>query len=188
MLDQLMNLVKQHAGDAIVNNPAIPNERNEEAIAETSNSIAGSLQNMFSGGGVKDILKMFSGHHDAASNPVTSNVSGGLIQNLMDKFNLDKNAASGVADKLVPDVMKKLVHKTNDPNDSSFDIQGIFNKLSGGSAAGINVQGLLNKFKGGGLDQDGDGDTDLQDLMKVVSGGGGSTGGGLMDKIKGMFN
>jgi len=88
----------------------------------------------------------------------------------------------------VPDVMKKLVHKTNDPNDSSFDIQGIFNKLSGGSAAGINVQGLLNKFKGGGLDQDGDGDTDLQDLMKVVSGGGGSTGGGLMDKIKGMFN
>ena len=52
MFDQLVNLVKQHAGSAIVDNPAIPNERNEEAINETSSSIAGGLQNMFSGGNV----------------------------------------------------------------------------------------------------------------------------------------
>jgi len=188
MFDQLLNLVKQHAGDAIVNNPAIPNERNDEAIAETSNSIAGSLQNMLSGGGVKDILKMFSGGQDASNSPVTNNISGGLIQNLMNKFNLDQGSASNIAGKLVPDVMKNLVQKTNDPNDNSFDIQGIFNNLSGGGTSGLNVQGLLNKFKGGGLDQDGDGDTDLQDVMKMVSGGGANGGGGIMDKVKGLFN
>jgi hypothetical protein len=187
MLDQLMNLVKQHAGDAIINNPAIPNERNDEAIQETSSSIAGGLQNMLKGGNISDLMSMFSGKHDAGNSPVTNIVTGGVIENLMNKFNLDKGAASNIAGNLVPDVMKKLVNKTNDPNDSSFDIQGIFNNLSGGSTSGFNIQGMLNKFKGAGIDKDGDGDVDLQDLTKLVSGGG-TNSGGIVDKIKGMFN
>jgi len=102
----------------------------------------------------------------------------------MSKFGLDQGSASSIANKLVPNVMQNLVQKTNDPNDSSFDIQGIFNNLSGGSTSGFNMQALLNKFEGAGLDHDGDGDTDLQDLTKMVSGG----GGGILDKVKGMFN
>ena len=184
MLEQLTNLVKQYAGDAIINNPAIPNERNDEAINETSSSIAGGLQNMLSSGGAQDILKMFSGNQSVSNSAVTNNVSGGVIENLMNKFGLDRSAANGIANKLVPNVMQNMVQKTNDPNDSSFDIQGIFNNLSGGSTSGFNIQALLNKFKGEGLDQDGDGDTDLQDLTKMVSGG----GGGILDKVKGMFN
>jgi len=184
MLDQLTNLVKQYAGDAIINNPAIPNERNDEAINETSSSIAGGLQNMLSSGGAQDILKMFSGNQSVSNSTVTNNLSSGVIQNLMSKFGLDQSTASNIANKLVPNVMQNLVQKTNDPNDSSFDIQGIFNGLSGGSTSGFNMQALLNKLKGAGLDQDGDGDTDLQDLTKMLSGG----GGGILDKVKGMFN
>jgi len=184
MLDQLTNLVKQYAGDAIINNPAIPNERNDEAINETSSSIAGGLQNMLSSGGAQDILKMFSGNQSVSNSTVTNNLSSGVIQNLMSKFGLDQSTASNIANKLVPNVMQNLVQKTNDPNDSSFDIQGIFNGLSRGSTSGFNMQALLNKLKGAGLDQDGDGDTDLQDLTKMLSGG----GGGILDKVKGMFN
>jgi hypothetical protein len=33
MLENLQDLIKQHAGDAIINNPAIPNERNDEAVS-----------------------------------------------------------------------------------------------------------------------------------------------------------
>jgi hypothetical protein len=102
----------------------------------------------------------------------------------MDKFGLDQSAASGVANNLVPNVMQGMVNKTNDPNDSSFDIQGIFNNLSGGSTSGFNMQALLNKLKGVGLDKDNDGDVDMQDLMKLVQGG----GGGILDRVKGMFN
>jgi hypothetical protein len=171
MLDQLTNLVKQYAGDAIISNPAIPNERNDEAINEASTSIAGGLQDMFSGGNAQDILKMFSGNQNVADSPVTNNISGGLIQNLMDKFGLDQTAASGVANNLVPNVMENMVSKTNDPDDNSFDIQNIFNNLSGGSTSGFNVQALLNKLKGIGLDKDSDGDVDMQDLTKLISSG-----------------
>ena len=188
MLDQLTNLVKQNADDAIINNPAIPNEKNEEVINEASNSIAGGLQNMLSAGNAQDILRMFTGNQDIPSSPVTNNISGGVIQDLMDKFGLDQNAASGVANKLVPNVMQNMVDKTNDPNDSSFDIQKIFNNLSGGSTAGFNMQALLNKLKAVGLDKDRDGDVDLQDLMKLIPSGGANAGGGILDKVKGMLN
>jgi len=188
MLDQLMNLVKENAGSAVINNPAVPNEKKDAVINEASNSITGGLQNMFSNGNAQDILKMFSGKEDVASSPVTNNISGGVVQNLMDKFGLDRSAASGVANNLVPNVMQNMVDKTNDPKDSSFDIQSIFNNLSGGSTSGFNMQALLNKLKGVGLDKDKDGDVDLQDLMKLLPGGGTNGGGGILDKVKGMFN
>lgn len=188
MLDNLINLVKGQADDAIVNNPAIPNERNEEVIAQTGNSIAGGLQNILQSGGLKDVLNLFGGQESpGAGNPVVQNVSGNVIQDLMSKFGLDQQAASNVAGKLVPSVLQQLVSKTNDPADNGFSIQGIFDQLSGGRSQGFDIQGLLGKVtRGGGLDRDGDGDTDLQDVMAIFSGGG--QGGSVLDTVKGLFN
>jgi hypothetical protein len=41
---------------------------------------------------------------------------------------------------------------------------------------------LLSKFKGG-MDKDGDGDVDMDDLKSLLGGG-----GGMMDKVKGFFS
>jgi uncharacterized protein YidB (DUF937 family) len=186
MLENLINLVKEQAGDAIVNNPAIPNENNEAAIQSAGESIAGGLQNIISSGGLKDVLKMFGGQgSDVSSSPVTQQISGNVIQDLMSKFNLDQGSASNIASSLVPNVLSNLVDKTNNPSDSSFDIQGIFNSLSGGKTGGMDIQGLLGKVTSGGLDKDGDGDTDLQDVMSMFGGGG--KGKGIMDTVKGLF-
>lgn len=191
MLENLINLVKEHAGSSIINNPAIPNQQNNEAISTASNSIVGGLQNLLGGGGTKDILKLFGGQSSNINNdhPVVQNISGNVVQDLMKKFNLDQGAASNIAGGLVPNVLQNLVNKTNDPNDNSFDIQGIFNSLSGGKTGSMNIQGLLGKVTAGGLDKDGDGDTDLQDLMSMFSGGGAAKagGGGILDTVKGLF-
>ena len=189
MLDNLLNLIRENAGSSIINNPAIPNERNEEAIATAGNSITGGLQNMLGSGGIKDVLNLFGGQGvDINNNPVTKNLSGNVIQDLMRKFNLDQGAASNIAGGLVPNVLQNLVSKTNDSNDSSFDIQGIFNSLSGGKTGSMDIQGLLGKVTSGGLDRDGDGDTDLQDVMSMFSGGRNSkAGAGVLDSVKGLF-
>ncbi|HEX6192408.1 MAG TPA: hypothetical protein VFZ42_08585 [Chitinophagaceae bacterium] len=181
MLDQLLNLVRKHAGDAIVTNPSIPNERNDEAIAGASGSIVNSLQSMLQQGNITDLLGMFAGR-SSANQAVNSQVSGGLIQDLMARFGLNPQQAGSVANRVVPGVLNDMVTKTNDPNDNSFNIQQIFNNLSGGQTSGFNMQALLDKLKGGKLDFDGDGDTDLQDLLSLVK------GGGLMNKVKGLFN
>ncbi len=187
MLENLLDLVKQNAGDAIINNPAIPNDRNNEAISEATNSIAGGLQGLFSqSGGLKDIIRMFSGQNQgAATNNITQSLSGGLIESLMSKFGLNSQSAGSIASSLIPSVLSNLVSRTNDPNDNGFNIQDIFNNFSGGQTSGMDIAGLLSRAKSGVLDLDGDGDTDLQDIMKMMSNSGGA--GGILDKLKGLF-
>lgn len=181
MLENLLELVKQHAGNAIENNPSVPNEKNGAAVAVAGESITSGLQQMISQGGLKQVLSLFSGSQQVTdSNPAVQQISGNVIGGLMEKLGLNQQQAGSVASGLVPGVLQSLVQKVNDPSDNNFNIQSIFNSLSGGSTSGIDVQGLLNKFKGS-LDQDGDGDVDLQDLTAAFS------GGGLMDKLKGLF-
>ena len=52
----------------------------------------------------------------------------------------------------------------------------------------MDIAGLLGKVTSGGLDKDGDGDTDLNDITSMFSGGGASSGGGILDTVKGLFN
>src|ERR1700712_2203168 len=101
MLENLIDLVRQHAGNAIVNNPAIPNSQNDAAIAETGNSIVSTLKNMIGSGQGQDVLNLFQGKGgDVNSNPAVQNISGNLVQSLMSKFGLDQNAAGGIAGNL----------------------------------------------------------------------------------------
>jgi hypothetical protein len=131
MLDQLIKLVKDNAGEAIVSNPAVPNEKNELAINTTANSIFDSLKNQIGSGNLGSIMDMFTGGGDASSSSLINGVSSGVIGDLMAKVGLDKAAASNVVNQLVPLVMNKLKSKTNDPSDSSIDLDGIINSLGG---------------------------------------------------------
>lgn len=170
MLDNLLNLVKEFSGDAIVNNPAIPNSRNDEAIAEATQSIQGSFQDLLAQGKINDVLGFFSAESGSVGqNGITQQISGNFIQNLIGKFGMDQQTAGGIASSLLPGILGNLVNRTNDPRNNSFDIQSLFNSFTGGKTSAINVQGLLEKFRSGALDIDGDGDTDLQDLMALFN-------------------
>ncbi len=164
MLEQLMNLVRQHAGDAIINNPAIPNERNEEAVSDASTSIIAGLKGAVANGNVDGVLDLFKGGAQSAGNsPLAQNIKTGYAQDLVHKFGLDHGKASQIAGSLIPIILQKFVHKTNDPNDNSFDLKSIIGHLTGGAG----LQDITGKIAGGEDDND---------------------GGGIMGKIKGMFN
>lgn len=182
MIENLNNLVKQNSDAAIINNMAIPNERNEEAVQEASTAIEDSLKTSLSGGNVKEVASLFNSTGEAVTaNPVTQQATGNFIDKLQSRFGLNVPQAANIANNLIPTVLKRLVQKTADPTDSSFDIQKIFNEVSSGKTNGINVQGMLDKVKGS-MDKDGDGDVDLQDLKAFFSGS-----GGVVDKVKGLF-
>ncbi len=143
MFDNLLNLVKEHAGDAIVNNPAIPNEKNDAAISATTNSIIDTLKSQATSGNLSALTDMFKGGNVNAS-ALSSSVQTNVVSSLMKQFGIDNSAASGIASSMIPKVMESLVKKTNDPNDSSFDIAGIMSAVGGGNAAGI--LGKLTSF------------------------------------------
>ncbi len=174
MLENLLDLIKQNAGSAIISNPAIPNEHNDAAVSMAGSSIMDGLKNMIASGNTQDVVSLFNHQGgDIANTPAAQQISGGFIQNLMGKFGLGEGAASGIAASLIPMVLQKLVHKTNDTNDNSFDIQGIIGSLVGGGGQQQAAAG------GGGLD--------IQGILSQFTGAGPAGGGGIMDTLKGLM-
>lgn len=140
MLEQLINLVKENAGDAIIKNPAIPNQKNDAAIKATAASILNSLKGQMSGGNANGITDLIKGGN-VANNPMVANITQQVSAQLMKKFGLDNSAAASVVGSLIPAVMSQLSKKTMDPNDNSFTLDGVMNGLSGGG-------GILGALKG----------------------------------------
>ncbi len=154
MLEQLMKLVQQHAGESIVNNPNVPNEHNQAAIETATNGIFSGLQEQISGGNVANLLQMFQngGGQGIQNNGVVSGIAGNVANQLMQKFGISNGVAQGIVSSLIPTVMNSLVSKTNNPNDSSFDLQGIVQSLAGGGAGqqggGFDMSSVMNLIGG----------------------------------------
>jgi hypothetical protein len=182
MLDNLLNLVRKNADDGIINNNAIPNEKNEQAVQTAGTSIMATLKNALSGGKLSDVLNYFKGG-GTGSETIVKQATTNYAQDLQTTVGLSETQALEAANKVVPQTMNQLASKTADPADNSFNIQDIFNKLSGGKTGSLDLQRMLNRYTGGKLDKDNDGDVDFKDLKSMFSGP-----GGLVDKVKGMFD
>jgi uncharacterized protein YidB (DUF937 family) len=184
MLEQLLNLVQQESQDAIINNPSIPNEYNNQAVGLATESVFGGLQNALANGGLQDVLGMFAGQNGpSSSNGLVNGISNNLVKGLMDKFGIDSPVAQSIATSLVPSILGKLVSRTNDPSDNGFDINGIIGSLIGGAngqsgvqlpgasasqGGGIDFGGILKNLTSGGLDSNHDGQLGLEDLTSMI--------------------
>ena len=182
MLDNLMDIVRKYTGGAVNNNPAIPNDKNEAVAEQAGNSIMDTLKNALGSGRIADVLGYFK-KGGADNDDIVNEATSKYAKDLEVKQGLKSAEANDVAAKVVPQTMNEMATRTADPNDKSFNIQDIFNKLSGGKTSGFNMEKAMNKFTGGKFDKDGDGDLDLQDLKSIFSGG-----GSIADKVKGLFN
>lgn len=167
MLENLNQLVKENVQDAIVNNSDVPNEKNEEAISAASGSIVDALKQQLSSGNIGNLLDAFKGGN-AEGSTVAQQAASGFADKLA-AMGINMDAAKNIAASVIPSIVGKLVNKTNDPNDSSFNIQDVIAKVSGP-----------------------DGKFDLSDVTRMftektdVNGDGKDDG--LMDKLKGLFN
>lgn len=207
MLEQLFSLIQGESQNEIINNPQIPNEHNNQTVGLATESIFSGLQQALANGGLQDVMGLFSGKGDMSSNPVTGNIISRFIGSLISKLGLSEGTANGIAGAVVPMILGKLVQRTNDPNNGQFDLNGILGSLLGGKTSNgspvelpsqnrsIDFGSILSRVtQGGGMDMDGDGDVDMQDIMAAVSGAAGSmqqnrqqSGGGIMDLLGGFF-
>ena len=151
MLENLLQLVKDNANDDIINNAHIPNEKNDHVVEETANSLFEGLKEQANGGHMQDLLQMFQsgGNLGTSGNPVMNNLTSGVAGNLMQKLGISNEAAMSVVAGILPKVMNSFVNKTNDPNDSSFNLGGILGSLTGGKTNGMDLSAIGSMFSGG---------------------------------------
>lgn len=171
MLENLEQLVRDNAQDAIVNNSAVPNEQNEAAIQAASSSIFDTLKEQLSSGNAASIADIFNKGEASENSPVVQQATSSLTDKLAG-FGINAETAKSIGASIIPVILGKLANKTNDPNDSSFNIQDVLGKLAGGSDGKFDLTDVIGMFNGGGQAQ-----TNSQ-----------PTEGGMLDKLKGLFN
>lgn len=139
MLEQLFGLIQQHSQEAIVQNPEIPNDQNEEVMKTIMGSITSGLGQQAQSGNTQGLMNMFSGNQGISgssmmNNPMVASIAANAIQAIMQKFGISNQAAGGIVASVLPGVLGSLVSKAKDPNDSSFDLSSILGGFLGGGS------------------------------------------------------
>ncbi len=183
MLDQLLNIVKQFGQDTVVNNPEVPNDENQNVMADASKTIANGFQNILAGGGFQNILDLFKGGGSSSSqassgggiggllkNPIVTMMIGYFVSKLINKYKMSPSSASNVANSLIPNALNGLIQKVNDPNDNNSTLDNLIGSLTGGGG------------------QSNGGDSPLQDILGTLTGGGNGGGLNIADIIGNLTN
>ncbi|MBL7977379.1 MAG: DUF937 domain-containing protein [Bacteroidetes Order II. Incertae sedis bacterium] len=130
---------------------------------------AQAVANGISGGNPMDLLGMVLGNKQPA-----------LQNHVAQQTGVDPNVAGGIFETIGPMIIGMLGKQQQQ---QSLDVNGLAGLLQGGKAQSDGMLGAVAPF----LDQDGDGDFDLQDIMKLAGGGGNSGGGGLGSLLGGLM-
>lgn len=194
MLEQLMGLIQDNSQDAIVKNPAIPNEHNNDAMQTVLQSVMGGLQNEAQGGNVGGLMGLLSGQSGQGgslmNNPIVAGIAQNAIGSLMEKFGISNSAAGNIIAQVLPGVLGSMISKTSNPNDDSMDFGGIMGSLLGGGQAQQDQQQGGFDFNQIGYAM-ADGKLDMNDVMRIggslLGGGGNAGGGGLGGMLGGLF-
>jgi len=169
MFEQLTQLIQQSGLQSVINNPEVPNEHNDAVIAEAQNSILSTFGQLNANGETQQVNEAL----ESADHPVTQNIQQNFAGNIMEKFGINSATATSIAATLIPTVLNAIKGGGASGASGGFNIQDILSSLggtnfgSGGFGSG-NIQSSINSIGGKlGLDKDGDGDVDLNDVTKM---------------------
>ncbi|MFC3561905.1 hypothetical protein [Pedobacter jamesrossensis] len=170
MLENLSQLVRENVQETVVNNAAVPNEQNEAVIQAASGSIFDTLKDQLSSGNIGGLAEIFNSGNPEGS-AVTAQAAGSFTDKLAG-LGINAETAKSLAASVIPVILGKLTQKTADPSDSSFNIKDVLVSLAGGADGKFDVSDVIGMFNGGGQAQ----------------AGGTTESGGIVDKLKGLFN
>jgi len=181
MLDQLMQLIQQSSQETVINNPEVPNDANQAVMNEAQATIAEGLRGLADTGDLQALASAAAQGQDIQQQPAVQQLSGNLSGNLMQKLGLNSGVAKMIAAAVIPMVLSKIFKGGNSASSGvqqsggGFDIGDLLSSLTGGGSPNAGQSGgggLMDKLSyiGSklGLDKDGDGDVDLNDLSKLI--------------------
>jgi hypothetical protein len=141
MFEKLFLLVKNNAGTAVIDNPAIPVKYHEAVINEASSSIIEVLKSQVETGKIKDLIKFFQ--FSGYNNSLVSSMVNRFANKLNNFYSIDPNSAWAAANSLIPPVMQELVKQSKNEQNIEFGLANLLTKLNGNRA---DMRVLVNRM------------------------------------------
>ena len=143
MFEKLFLLVKNNAGEAVINNPAIAENNREAVLNDASSSIIEVLKSQMESGKIKDFVTYFQ-FTGIYSNPLISKAVNKFANKLNNYYNMDAKQAMETSKALIPPVMQELIKQSKGEQNKEFALRAILTKLGGGIG---DMTLLLNQLK-----------------------------------------
>ena len=142
MFEKLFILVKDNAGRAIIDNPAIPEKYHEAVINEASSSIIEVLKSQVESGRLKDVVKYFQ-YAGIYNNPLITSATNKFANKLNNYYGIEPKEALATANALIPAVMQDLIQQSKSEQNKEFALDSLLSKIKGSA---VNVNALLNQM------------------------------------------
>ena len=133
MFEKLFMLVKNNAGTAVIDNPAIPVKYHEAVINEASSSIIEVLKNQLETGKIKELIKFFQ-FSGIYNNALVSSIINKFANKLNNFYGIEPDSAMLAANSLITPVMAELVKESKDEKNMDFGLGNFLSKLTGNQA------------------------------------------------------
>lgn len=130
MFEKLFMLVKNNAGTAVIDNPAIPVKYHEAVINDASSSIIEVLKGQLETGRVKDLIGFFQ-FSGIYNNALVSSIINKFANKLNNFYGVEPAAAITTASNLITPVMQELVKESKNEKNIDFGLSNLLSKLSG---------------------------------------------------------
>jgi hypothetical protein len=130
MFEKLFMLVKNNAGTAVIDNPAIPVKYHEAVINDASSSIIEVLKGQLETGRVKDLIRFFQ-FSGIYNNSLVSSIVNKFANKLNNFYGVEPEAAITAANSLITPVMIQLVKESKNEQNIDFGLSNLLSKLSG---------------------------------------------------------
>lgn len=135
MLDNILNIVKDKASDAIFSNSAVPQDKKQQTVETTTRALADGLKQNLHIGNLSQLSGLFGGGNASSANPLMNNIQTTVANELTQKVGLSPVIATTIAATVVSAVMKAISGKVNDPNDKGFNLESLVNTFTGGKSS-----------------------------------------------------
>ncbi|WP_374950568.1 hypothetical protein [Mucilaginibacter sp.] len=130
MFEKLFLLVKNNAGEAVLNNPAIPEKYREAVLNDASSSIIEVLKSQMESGKLRDLVKYFQ-FTGIFNNPLIASAVNKFANKLNNFYGIESREAMEISNKLIPPVMQELIKQSKSEQNKELALSAIISKLNG---------------------------------------------------------
>jgi hypothetical protein len=140
MIDQILKLVRDNSTEEIINNPSVPNEKNETAISLVSEQITDGIKNIFNN--PSQITNLMGG---GSFSTIVSQLINSTSKKLSSELGLGENLTQSISEKILPKIMSRFTSKLADPADNDITFSGLIKQFSGSSNLG-DLSAMIERF------------------------------------------
>ena len=150
MLEQIMNSLKSEVGGQLAGQTNLPSGHMDQIFSIISNAAKSEVAGHILKGNLSDVMSLFSkSPNSEGANQLQSNISSGVISNLISQMGLSPEVAGNIASVALPALIEKITnHNSATPDDDPSPLHDLF-----GTGSNNGFLGTAKNLLGGFLDK-----------------------------------